>query len=697
MTDPEPGKMMQRERPDVDPSREALVKRWLDDVLAARAHWGKDFERMRRNMKFAGGKQWPNQKTEDDRFMVNLVQRVIKSTVASLYAKNPKVIAKRRDRMDFKVWDGRAETIQQAQQSLMMASQVAMTGALGNPAMDATVQQAQAVLMDFQQGTQRRTMLEKVGKTLVLLMDYYLSENEPGFKLQMKQMVRRARTTGVGYVKLGFQREMELSETQDRQLADMAARLALIGRLSADLADGEIDPYAAEAEELRLATAALQSEPEVVVREGLTYDFPHSTRIIPSISTEKLMGWVGSEWVAEEIMLSADRVKELYGVDLGKSFKPYRTVAGSPEGGETRRISDHRKGLACVFHVYDKATGMQFVVCEGYPDFLAEPAPPPVFIEQFFPYFAVTFNDVEDEGELFPKSDVELLTHIQKEYNRSKEALRQHRIANRPLYFSPKGAFEEDEVQALTNYAAHSVVQLNGLEKGRPVTDLIAPVMKHGVDPNLYETGSLFEDIMRVTGNAEANIGGTGSSSATESNIAEASRQGSLGLDSDDLDEMLTSLFRASGSVLLDQLTVETVRELVGEGAVWPQLSRAEIAREVWLEVKGGSSGRPNQAREAANFERIYPLLVQVPGVSPRWLAERAVQIADDDVDVSDAIIDGMPSIIAQNALKQLPTGDPATEPTAQGERGNDPQGQRETGNRAQPGFPGAGAGGSGM
>jgi hypothetical protein len=39
-------------------------------------------------------------------------------------------------------------------------------------------------------------------------------EAKPGFKLQMKQMVRRARTTGVGYVKLGFQREMELSEQQ---------------------------------------------------------------------------------------------------------------------------------------------------------------------------------------------------------------------------------------------------------------------------------------------------------------------------------------------------------------------------------------------------------------------------------------------------------------------------------------------------
>jgi hypothetical protein len=45
--------------------RAALVKRWLEDIAAARKHWKPDFDRMRRNMKFAGGKQWPGQKEND--------------------------------------------------------------------------------------------------------------------------------------------------------------------------------------------------------------------------------------------------------------------------------------------------------------------------------------------------------------------------------------------------------------------------------------------------------------------------------------------------------------------------------------------------------------------------------------------------------------------------------------------------------
>jgi hypothetical protein len=47
------------------PSRARRARRWSSagsDIAAARKHWKPDFERMRRNMRFAGGKQWPNQK-----------------------------------------------------------------------------------------------------------------------------------------------------------------------------------------------------------------------------------------------------------------------------------------------------------------------------------------------------------------------------------------------------------------------------------------------------------------------------------------------------------------------------------------------------------------------------------------------------------------------------------------------------------
>lgn len=678
-----------REDPTIGDSRKALVQRWQKDVEQAKSHWSKDFRRMRRNMSFASGKQWQNQAEEDDRYKANLVQRVLKQAVASMYAKNPRVVAKRREKMDFVLWDGRPETAQMAMQAMMAPA--AMVGPDGQQAVDPaamnTAMQAQALMADIQQGVERRQMIDKIGKTLELLVAYYIDEQQPRFKTQMKQLVRRIRTAGVGYIKLDFQRQMDLSDDQTTKIADMTERLATIGQLQADLQDGEHDPYCAEAEELRLAMQQIQAEPEMIVREGLLWMFPQATRIIPSPETRELMGWVGAPWIAEEILLPVDEVKKVYGVDLGKNYTGYKVQAGKP--WSAARLKDGEgKGLACVWHVYDRNTGLEYVVADGYPDFLREPAAPNIQVEQFFPIWAITFNAIEDECRLFPDSDVENLVHIQREYNRAKEAKRQHRIANRPLYLAPEGQFDEDEQKSLASHEAHSVIMVKAMRDGVKPTDLIGPVAKIGVDPNLYETEEIFADAVRVVGIQEAMIGGTANGTATEASVAQGSFNNATGLDSDDFDDVLTEVMKAAGQVLLTELDEETVKAIVGPGAVWPQFSRSEIMAETWLEVKAGSTGRPNQQEQAAKLERMTPLLIQVPGVNPRWLAEKAVQIADDDVDLTEAVIEGLPAITAMSAMQQPGTGNPETDPNAQGDKGRDNERKpEESGGTGQPQF----------
>lgn len=667
---------MVRDKPEIDPARAALVKRWQSDVETAKAHWRPDFKRMRDNMDMVSGKQWPGQAADDDRYVANIVQRVIKTSVASLYAKNPKVTAKRRPQLDYIHFDGDPQTIKAALADLAHAEQT------GQPPQPISMQ----ILQEVKEVTDRHKIIDKIGKTLEVLAGYYMGEQIPGFKLQMKQMIRRTRTTGVGYVELGFQRQMDLSDDQTTRISDMTEQLATIGRLAADLQDGKFDENSAKAEELRLAMAAIQASPEKIIREGLIWAFPQSTRIIPAPETQILTGWVGAPWIAKEILLTVDRVKEVYGVDLGDNYSSYKIEPGRPYAGSKAR-SKARSGLACVWHIFDRDTGLEYVIADGYPEFLQEPTVPSVQVEQFFPIFPIAFNEVENEGELFPKSDVELLKHQQREYNRSKEGQRQHRIANRPLYLAGKGTFDEDDQKNLASSAAHDVIMVNAMKDGVKAEDLVSPVKKIGVDPNLYETAPIFEDMMRIVGIQEANIGGTSNGTATEAGIAESGRNSSIGLDNDDLDDMLSDLMRAAGQVMLMNLTEETVKTIVGPGAVWPTLTKLQVMQEVSLEVKAGSSGRPNQASEAAKFERLYPLLLSTPGISPKWLAERAIRIADDDIDLNEAIIEGLPSILAQNQVAaQPPTGNPTTDPASQGGQGGQKAQAPRPGGTGQPG-----------
>ena len=52
------------------------------------------------------------------------------------------------------------------------------------------------------------------------------------------------------------------------------------------------------------------------------------------------------------------------------------------EGSSAEELRD---GLALVWEVYDRKSGLMYVVCDGHKDFLMEPTAPPVKVESFWP------------------------------------------------------------------------------------------------------------------------------------------------------------------------------------------------------------------------------------------------------------------------------------------------------------------------
>ena len=75
----------------------------------------------------------------------------------------------------------------------------------------------------------------------------------------------------------------------------------------------------------------LQGEVEFIAHEGLTFDYPSSFSIIPDTKCIHLRGFLGSDWVAEEYILSPNEVKEIYSRDVGKTY------VVSPAGWRPRR------------------------------------------------------------------------------------------------------------------------------------------------------------------------------------------------------------------------------------------------------------------------------------------------------------------------------------------------------------------------
>lgn len=147
----------------------------------------------------------------------------------------------------------------------------------------------------------------------------------------------------------------------------------------------------------------------------------------------------------------------------------------------------------------------------------------------------------------------------------------------------------------------------------------------------------------------------------------------SMGSNIDDLNDMLSQLARNGGQILLAEVASDTVKKIIGEGAVWPEFSRQDIAQEVLLEIEAGSMGRPNAAQEVATAQRIYPLLIQLPGIDPEFLAKDLLRRMDDRLDLTQAFKSQLPSIVAMNGMvRGQPGGAGAPAGAAQGPQGAD-------------------------
>ncbi len=708
----------------VDPARAALVKQEIKEIKAARKHHMKAFDRMRVCMDVArhgAGKEWVGDDPDKNKnFTVPLINRHVNMSVANLYAKNPKAYASRRKKLMYTVWDGDPQSLMAAGEQVMMGMQQGMMAAQqasmapppvderGNPLPGPAVDpNAMAIVEEVMAAKEYNIQVERMARTMELLFDYYFGEQDANYKSKMKGLVRRTKVCGVGWVKLGYQRLLEKRPEITAQIADITGKIKHVERLQAEVAEGDLDPDSPKIEDLKLNLADMESQEFVVVREGPVLDFPRAREVIPDKRCRNVKTLEGATKAWHEFDMTPEDIKEIYGVDVKQEYEAYSKGEDEPvaKGSEASDPDKDRGGYCRVWEGWNKKTQQTYVVIDGYCDFVREPKTPDVLIERFWPFFPYVLNECEHEDEIYPLSDVWLAKDLQDEINRSKEGLREHRKQSRPGWVAPKGKFDEEDKGRLKNYEAGELLELNAMAIGEKIDDIFTAKKNAPIDPNVYETEQHVQDMTRVLGTQEANMGTQGKDeTATGQSIAEQSRQTTNAENVDELDDLLSDIARAMGQLMLMNTSKETAIRIAGPGAVWPDMpeTRAEVCEDLLLEVKAGSSGRPNKAAELANLERAMPFLLQMQGTNMEPFAKKYCQLLD--IDLEEGIAEGAPSMTAINAMMskmgqgQPGTGDPASDPNQQGGEGNDktknPQDNEPGGQPAMP-APGPAAAGT--
>ncbi len=640
-----------------DTATQSEIKLWLGRIKRAKQKFDPDFKRMRRNMEFATGLQWQSQvEMDDERYTNNSVLGMVNQKVATLYAKNPTVEAKKRMRLEFQLWDGKMESLTDAMQQ---GQQVVMSGGELPPELG-------ALFADYQTGKAKEKLLERVCETLKLNITYQMDSQRPEFKEQVKQAVRRVITCGVAYARPIFIREGERVQPNSTDSGSTVTdRLVRLKGIVTRLEEGKIDETNSELATLRSLALSLgassQDYEPTRLDERVEFDFPPSTSIIPDSNCRTLKEWVSARWIAQEYNLPVDDVNAIFGTDIqtgsgpgaASEFKePQDLTKGAADYGD-KQSDPYQKQLVSLYEVFDYHTKTRRFVCDGCDQYILEPEPV-LPVSGFWHHFALTFNDVEVEqgqkGSIYPPSDVQLLKSPQKAWNRTREALRDQRNANAPKYLVRKGLLTEADKNNLRNALPNSVIELEGIPPEMEPAKAVQVMQVAAIDPAVYDTRPLSEDMMRSAGMQDANVGPAQPNvTATVGTIAEQSRLTVSASNIDDLDGWLSRFLHCAGEFVLREMSEEVVKRAVGPGAVWPTVTREDYLNEVYLTIKAASSGRPNKAISIANFQQMAPILLQA-GANPIAVIEEGIKRLDDDLDVTKFFPIGIPAGLGGSA-----------------------------------------------
>jgi hypothetical protein len=222
------------------------------------------------------------------------------------------------------------------------------------------------------------------------------------------------------------------------------------------------------------------------------------------------------------------------------------------------------------------------------------------------------------------------------------------------------GLLEAPDLEKLRTHPANALLELNALAPGQKIDDVLQVVRMPPIDSAVYDTGPVFEDVLRVLGSDQADNGTTSSATATEVSVAQFSQNTDLTSVIDDINDVMSELAESASQILVLNVTQETVTKVVGPGAVWPQLDKQTVAENVFLQVDVGANGPPSRQEDVQVLTQLVPLLQRIPGISPEWLARQLIRRMGDDIDISEAFAEGVPSMEALNQLMSQPPEPPA-------------------------------------
>jgi hypothetical protein len=329
-----------------------------------------------------------------------------------------------------------------------------------------------------------------------------------------------------------------------------------------------------------------------------------------------------SEWIAHRVFMSYDQFGSkfdvspeeigniiLFGSDGRQIGTDKRwTKAGQTsaswydsEGPSDRKTmeTNSNMGRTAVWEMWHKGNGRVYVWAEGMQRFLMNYAPT-IVGRRWYPFYFFGFNRVT--GRILPLSDTTLTRQLQDELNRRRTMEAEAQKAAFPRIFIKRGALQPGEKEDIENSNPYQVIELTAPED---IAKAFAETQPLPFNPELYRRDETRMELEMMSGISKNAAGSGEGDLATTAAIANEQ----MGVQTDFRRSLLEELiydimydFAYMGNQFIPE---ENIKKLCGPQAYWPLLEREQFLRYLKLEVRAGSTGRPDAEKNLAIMEKF--------------------------------------------------------------------------------------------
>lgn len=473
---------------------------------------------------------------------------------------------------------------------------------------------------------------------------------EAGLKDAAKNAVRSVFSAALGWVKVTYQRDLHRDPLIIRRMNDTQDEILRVESLARGLDDpskgGEQEATLAKLGEL---LGALALKAEVTVSEGLAIDSLRVEDLVfPPEAIQSIDQYRRLPWIDQKLWMCREEAEELF-----KRKIPRATVYPSRDdlsAQDRPASSTPGKGLdlLCIHETWWRRQLNVYTWAEGGDCWLREPYAPPRLGRQWYPYFPLAFYLVD--GRLRPLTLVEMLRDLQDEYGRARTQQSEHRRISIPHWVTDRTT-DRTSIEKWEVAGIGDVIVVDA--QGRPVREVFMPAEPPPYNPQIYDTVPIRVDFDQISGLSDAQRGAVlRAKTATEAEIQQTGMASRIAEMQDAVEDWIQNISTYSSDVLLQELTAEQASALAGQDALWVQLDKDRAFNLIQIEVRAGTSGKPDERRRQEIWIQLMPILQQllgaiqqarmtgIPGADTTWvaLARETLRRFDERLDLEELL-----------------------------------------------------------